>query len=261
MNIIEAYIKLKGQLIILVSGLPGCGKTTVAKKISKDFGKEFILIDQFDYYIDGYDKKVKLPDGSEVLDVYNNDAVDWKKLNKDIDAKKSTGIIVTGIAFPDDKLDFTPDYHIHLSISKKECLDRKRTYLEKHKDKYSKELEDMESSKEKLKMNQLLYPYYLETIKQSKINKFININNLDDNQAYDSAFDIIISYIQFFLNSDEGKKLYFEKMYKKDKDTGETETDTDTTNDTDSDESEDEKDSKIKSGPIEFILMDSDEDD
>ncbi len=212
MNVVEAYIKLKGQLIILVSGLPGCGKTTVGKKISQDFKIDYI--DQFNYYIKDYDKKVKLPDGSDVLNIYNNDAIDWKKLNKDVNSKKEKGVVVSGIAFPNDKLNFTPDYHIHLSISKKECLERQKDFLEKNKDKYQEEWKDIESGRERLKMNQLIYPYYLETVKESKINKFININNLDDDGAYDSAFDIIISYIQFFLNSDEGKKLYFENIDK-----------------------------------------------
>lgn len=212
MNVVEAYIKIKGQLIILVSGLPGCGKTTVGKKISQDFNIDYI--DQFNYYVKDYDKKVELPDGSEIVDIYNNDAIDWKKLNKDVNSKKKEGVVVSGVAFPNDKLDFTPDYHIHLSISKKECLERQKAYLEKNKEKYPEEWKDLESGKERLKMNQLVYPYYLETVKESKINKFININNLDDDGAYDSAFDIIISYIQFFLNSDEGQKLYFENMDK-----------------------------------------------
>ena len=212
MNIVEAYTKLKGQLVILVSGLPGCGKTMVGKKISKDFNIDYI--DQFDYYVKDYDKKVKLPDGSEILNIYNNDAMDWNKLNKDVNSKKKEGVVVYGVAFPNDKLDFVPDYHVHMSISKKECLDRQKSYLEKNKDKYPEEWKDIESGKERLKMNQLIYPYYLETVKESKINKFININNLDDSKAYDSAFDIIISYIQFFLDSDAGQQLYSENVDK-----------------------------------------------
>lgn len=229
MNIVEAYTKLKGQLVILVSGLPGCGKTMVGKKISKDFGIDYI--DQFDYYVKGYDKKVELPDGSQVLDIYNNDAIDWKKLNKDVNSKKEGGVIVYGVAFPNDKLDFVPDYHIHMSISKKECLDRQKSYFEKNKEKYPEEWASVESGKERLKMNQLIYPYYLETVKESKINKFVNINNLDDDKAYESAFDIIISYIQFFLNSEEGEKLYFENVDKfksKEESSDESESDEDT---------------------------------
>ena len=34
MNIVEAYIKFKGQLLIFVSGLSGCGKSTIGKKIA-----------------------------------------------------------------------------------------------------------------------------------------------------------------------------------------------------------------------------------
>jgi uridine kinase len=37
MNIVEAYIKKKSQLIILVSGFSGSGKTTLAREIERDF--------------------------------------------------------------------------------------------------------------------------------------------------------------------------------------------------------------------------------
>ena len=37
MNILEAYIKYNGQLIIFISGLTGCGKTKLAKKLAFDY--------------------------------------------------------------------------------------------------------------------------------------------------------------------------------------------------------------------------------
>ena len=36
-NVVEAYIKLNSQLIILISGFSGSGKTLLAKNIEKDF--------------------------------------------------------------------------------------------------------------------------------------------------------------------------------------------------------------------------------
>ena len=48
MNYIEAYIKFKGQLVVFISGLSGCGKTKISKKISNSF--KIKLIDQNKYY-------------------------------------------------------------------------------------------------------------------------------------------------------------------------------------------------------------------
>jgi uridine kinase len=52
MNIVEAYIKFKGQLIIFISGLPACGKLILAKTIQTDFSLK--LLNQFDYYKEDY---------------------------------------------------------------------------------------------------------------------------------------------------------------------------------------------------------------
>ena len=47
MNIVEAYIKKRKQLIILISGFSGCGKTVIAKNISKDFNISFLNLNNF----------------------------------------------------------------------------------------------------------------------------------------------------------------------------------------------------------------------
>ena len=201
MNIIDAYIKFKGQLLIYISGLPGCGKLELGKNISRDFKLD--LINQRDYYIQDYDEKVALPDGTEVVNWCTDKAIDWDKLNADLIEKKKTGVVVVGISFPDTKLEVDADYHIHLNISKQVCAERRKEFLEKNKEEYSKEYELMGTPTEKLVMNQLIFPYYLEAIKKAKVNKFININELSDDQVYDNAFDVLISFIKQYLKQDE----------------------------------------------------------
>jgi len=200
MNIIEAYIKFKKQFLIFITGISGCGKTALARNISRDF--KLKMIDQFDYYKKGYSESVDLPDGTKVINWYNDDAVDWDKLNKDIDEMKDKGLIVAGFALPTDKLTNVPDYHIHLNISKQECIERRRIYVEKNKDKYEDEFKLINTPAEKLKMNQLIFPYYLDAIKRSKIQKFINITELNDDAIYDQTFETIISFIQKVLYQD-----------------------------------------------------------
>ena len=199
MNIVEAYIKYKKQLLIFISGLPGCGKLSLSKAISEDF--KLKLIDQIDYYKSDYNVKSTLSDGTVVINWYNDEAIDWLKLNNDINEFKSTGLIVTGISLPSDKLTSVVDYHIHLNISKQVCMEKRRDFLEKNKDnnKYNQEYKLLGTPLEKSIMNQLIYQYYLDSRQKSKINKFINITELSDDKVYDDAFDQIIRFITEYL--------------------------------------------------------------
>jgi len=198
MNIVQAYIKFKGQLVIYISGIMGCGKTTLAKHISDDF--KIKMIDQIDYYKKDYNVKYKLPDGVDVINWYTDDAIDWDKLNDDINKMKVNGLIVVGMSFPKDIVG-EPDYHIHLNISKNECVTKRTEHIKSNKDKYEEEYKLIGSVTEKLKMNQLIFPYYLESTKKAKVNKFININELEDNSVYDVAFDALIELIQSYLKT------------------------------------------------------------
>ena len=47
MNITEVYNKFNNQLIILISGLSGSGKTSLAHKIEKDFKLKCIKFADF----------------------------------------------------------------------------------------------------------------------------------------------------------------------------------------------------------------------
>lgn len=204
MNIIEAYIKFNGQMVVLISGMSGCGKTKFAKKISEKFNIKYL--DEVDYYKKDYAEKKTLPGGSEIINWDSDDAVDWVKLNKDIDEHKTKGVIVSGFSFPQDKITSEVNYHIQLSLSKKKCLEIRHKFLEKNKEKFPEEYEKIDSKEELLKMNQLTYPYYLDVIKRSKINKFINVNKFDDDQIFDMIWDLLISHIQRYLaNRDKTK--------------------------------------------------------
>ena len=199
MNIVEAYIKFKKQLLILISGLPGCGKLALAKNIAKDFNLK--LIDQIDYYKENYDVKSTLSDGTVVINWYSDNAIDWDKLNNDIDEFKKTGLIVIGISLPEDKIKSSVDFHMHLNISKQICMEKRKEFLEKNKDnnKYQQEYKLIGTPLEKTIMNQLIFQYYLDAIKKSKINKFINITEMTDQQVHDDVFDKVITFITDYL--------------------------------------------------------------
>jgi len=215
MNIVEAYIKFKKQLIILISGLPGSGTLNLAKNIEKDF--KLKLIDQNDYYILDYNVNVTLQNGITLINWYNDDSIEWNKLNIDINKYKSNGLVIFGISFPKNKIDADIDYHIHLNISKKMYMDKRKLFYEKNN-------QDYDIVSEKLKVNQLIYPYYFESLKNNKIDKFVDINELNDYQIYDNIFDILIDFInQYLIQRNNTKKTYTDSTPKVSKiDTDET---------------------------------------
>lgn len=193
MNVVQAYKKFNGQLIILVSGLSACGKSKLAKYISDDF--ELKYLNQFDYYKKDYNTLVKLPDGREVVNWDSDDAIDWERFNEDVNKNKKNGVIVSGFTLPDKYLKFKPDYHLHISMSKKVCLEKRKQYIVNNKDKYPKEYELLDTQGEHLQFNRLTFPYYLGLKDRMTVNKYLSANEKNDEVLYDEAFDILIKMI------------------------------------------------------------------
>ena len=196
-TVVEAYIEFRGQLIIAVSGLPGCGKLALAKNISKLF--KLKLIDQNDYFKLNYDKKIDIKLNMEnedknisVINWYTDDAIDWHQLNRDLDMYKMNGIVMCGFAFPKDKIISKIDYHIHLNINKQVCLDRRA------KNPDPKSIKDIP---DKVLMNKLIYPYYLDIKERSNFDYNLNITDMTDNNVFDVIFDVLIKYIQNWLKN------------------------------------------------------------
>lgn len=215
MNIVEAYIKFKNQFVIFISGMSGCGKTTIAKKISSKFN--FNLIEQFNYFKTDFENKVMLPNNVEFNNFYTDDAINWEKLNEDINKFKSTGVIVSGFSLPNNKLAVNPDFHLHIKMSKKKCIEKRKKFLEKHKDKYPDEYKNFDSVTEKLKMNQFNFPYYLNSTSKSQINKFFSLKDEDDDnilwdQIWNYLIDSIQSYINWFNENKFSQWIKFNKL-------------------------------------------------
>src|ERR1700744_4276816 len=125
MNVIEAYIKFKGQLVILVSGLSGSGISVLAKNISRDF--EIPLIHTKDYCKKDYNVTAKIRNDVEIINWDTDDVYDWEKLNNKIkevlelqgkENELKKGIVVVGTVFPNGKINIPIDYHLHIKLSK-----------------------------------------------------------------------------------------------------------------------------------------------
>ena len=203
MNVVEAYIKFKGQLIILVSGLPGCGKTILSKRIARDF--KLTHLEESSFYKQDYDTKTTLQDNTELINLYTDDAIDWPKLNQALETNK-LGVVLSGISLSVDKIIVKPDYHISLVISKQKCIEKRHNYLTEHQTEYPEEFALIGSIQEKLKLNQLILPYYFESREKSKIDLTIQGTELTDSQIYDQAFDSLIKFIENYLYHEKPKQ-------------------------------------------------------
>lgn len=206
MNIVEAYKLFRGKMIIFVSGLSGCGKTQLARNIAEKFN--LTLLEEFNYYNKNFDSNYTLPNGSIVSNRYTDDAIDWNKLNNDINKHKKNGVIVSGYTLPDDKIESKPDVHVHIFLNKNNCLEKRTEFLEKHKDKFPDEYENIGNDTEKLKMNHLIYPYYLNIKERTTINKFYNYNKLSMEEIWDQVWEYLIQTIQLFVEKFKEKDYY-----------------------------------------------------
>lgn len=206
MNIIEAYIKFNKTLIIFISGLSGCNKTALAKELADTLHIEFM--DTHKYYLEKYDNKITLSDGTEVINYDTDDAYDWDAINKRIKELKS--IVVSGVSFPSDKLDVKPALHIHLNISKQTCLAVRREFMKNNG------IDNVSDDVATHSFNKYTYPYYLESMKKSVIDKFINITDMNDDTIGDQLFNFVISFVQKKLYDKQPSNKQHEKHTKTD---------------------------------------------
>lgn len=190
MDIIDGYVLENGKLTILISGFSGAGKTKIGKKISNELKMEFI--NETKYYELRNMKKIKLTNGKEILNMDSYDVVEWNKLNEEIEKKnKKRGVVVSGFMFPKDKIN-KPDLHIHLKISKEKLIDKRKKFMEKHKEHFKEE----EIKNVQKILDEITYPFYKKTIDESIINKFVNISDKKEDEIVDILFNIIIEFIQ-----------------------------------------------------------------
>ena len=203
MNLVEAYTKYNKQLIILISGLSGCGKSKLAENISRDL--KLTHLEQHTFYKPNYNNLVNLPNSTKINNIFTDDSLDWDKFNSEVNKHKLSGVIISGFAFPQDKLKFTSDYHISLAIKKDLCISKRAEYIKKHKNKYKQEYKDLENNTDRLIMNMLIFPYFLESNKKSKINKYITYT---DNKQVSN--DVWTDLFTNFFTQESIEKLYLD---------------------------------------------------
>lgn len=188
MNILEKFIYIFKKCIIILSGFEKLHLHKYATQLADDFNFELI--------------EFKYPD--------------FESLNNAIKNSKSNGIIIYGLTFPTDKLQFKPQFHISLSGNK--------TII------------DDESQ----------FSIYNQYVKENFVNKFKNIKVAEFNEeVYDDIYNMCIQYVMKKVYGDNYEKA--QKKYIEDTET-ESETESETENEYENETITTADDSSIVSG-------------
>lgn len=186
MNIMEAHIKKFKQLVIYVSYFDNCGPKKVIENLSKYLDMMTINIKSFIT-----PTKIKINE-IEFDDYYDSNNYDYDSINKIVNKNKAekNGVLIVG-GFLDPKLvDFTINYHVHLSISKPIILDIYKS---------NKKFHNVSEDNQKLLVNKLVYPAYLIFLKESNISMFTKIYDeklLNDDDIEELVWSLIIAYVK-----------------------------------------------------------------
>jgi len=184
--------------IIVISGLSGVGKSTVTALIAKQL--DAVLIRQDDYFQD--DKpRVTLSNGITVKNWDADSAVDFDAFNLDVlEARYSYAhdyIIVEGFNLVESKLKFVPDLHIHLSYTDSEKLVDIYNNVETITDRVINSRKESKSNikNDELMVKEVVIPYYLNRLKDTKINHVVPTYIGDDRISIDAICSRVQSLI------------------------------------------------------------------
>lgn len=183
-NILEKYIELNGQIIIVIFGMPCSNKSLIAKQLNEDL--HLHLINMNDYLLK---KSIEKTIGEHTFKIYEHeDNYDWVKFNDKVNSEKEKGVIIYGnFVYPkhmDFDIDFTFFIGMNTTLCKQEMIEHKM-------------LPDDEKIDDYLKL--FLFPFYDELKKEIKINKFFNIKpDVGYNVIYDNLFDHFIELLKKF---------------------------------------------------------------
>lgn len=167
-------------MFIFISGISGTGKTTLGKALVQRLSRKtkttkikWIFKDQDDFFRI-VKPKVQLSDGSVKSNWDCKEALDLAKLNKWIKENIEKNVVFVGFALKNDWIKISPDIHFHLvfpdSKTKEYCIQSR---------KLSKNYTEDQINRDKLMVNEVVFPFYQkykETLKSNKTKKIIFID-------------------------------------------------------------------------------------
>jgi uridine kinase len=105
MNIVEEYINRNKQLVILISGFSGSGKTVLSRSLLKDINRnnkkyEFTFLNLNDFFKseDEYKDIIEVGD-LKVVDWDSPDSINWSEFNKKEIVLKQMALLYQDLRF------------------------------------------------------------------------------------------------------------------------------------------------------------------
>ena len=186
------YLLLKQQIgqgnkIIGIGGISGSGKSTLGKQIAEKLNG--VYIDQ-DWFFKKNKPQIKLSDGSTTSNWDCMEAIDISAMNDRIkkELKNHNIIVIGGFALWDEwfEQDIKPNIHFHIKIPKELSLETRLKV---------KNFGSEARKKQELIFNELVYPFYQETLKNSKIDHMIEGLNDSKRRPMEEMVNEIMSKI------------------------------------------------------------------
>ena len=166
----------------LISGLSGVGKTTLGFRIDGNH-RDILFIDQ-DVFFRPEKPFAYLKCGVRVKNWDCTDSVDWERLNKEL-AKllEETDIVLVGFCLRDQYLPALKDRiynHVELIYEKDE--------KERSREARLNSKPGIDAVKDKMIVDELVWPFYLETRQQSTVDHTIVVYRGDDRRSADEIY-------------------------------------------------------------------------
>jgi len=147
-----------------------------------------------DFFKSDYNEIVDLGHNIKVIDWDNPDAIDWDKFNDKVKSLNDSGIVISGFGFPNDRINFKPNFHIHLKISKDKLIKNRHDYLDENKDNPLNEIKDTKA--ELLILNNLSYKHFINMKDKSTYTFRTDTTDQTPSETYDQIYDYLIENIE-----------------------------------------------------------------
>ncbi len=188
-KLISEYILWGYKMLkIAIHGISGSGKTTIGKVLVQELSKRknFAYIDQDSYYL-AEKPSIKLSNGLVCKNWDTIDALNFAALRRDL--AMNNYVVCSGFALKN--LQFDVNILLNTGLTDDEiiarCVENRRV---------SKNLTADKLEKDKLMIREVVYPYFLDTLKNIKINLRIEVYNADGSRkSIQEIVNIITAYL------------------------------------------------------------------
>jgi hypothetical protein len=203
MNIVQAYTKFNNGCVVLVSGFSGSNKTKYSRFIANLFGFKLADLASFHIPLNEYDNDKNyetLKDGTKILKWDNiYESIDWNKFNAYVNSHKKDGLVVYGFGFPSKLLSFNPDFHILIKINAQNLSENRAKFIESHTSDEGDIIKKIEQ--DKLISEIVTRPLFKKISEESKFDKVINTNELNEEEIKQELFNYLIAIINKWLEN------------------------------------------------------------